>query len=319
MSRLIKNTTILAKIETTYGTDSIPTGAANAILVSECSINHVYNNVARNLIRSFLGASEELVGTKYIEISFKVELQNGGTAGTAPAWGPLLRACAFAEATLATPSRVEYTPVSTSFESLSMYYYMDGVLHKALGCLGTVDFGLGIGERAEMTFKFVGIDAGATAAAPSGVSYTGFKTPMVVTKNNVSQFLIGCTYAAGALSAGTAYVSRGLTFSANNAVQFTPLIGAETVDLTDRQATGALSLDLTAAQEVTLRADIAANTLTSVGMKLGATAGYAVMVYLPTCQRINPKYEDVNGKLMVAMDLRLVPSAGNDEMRIVLL
>ena len=39
MSRLIRNTAILAKIETAYGVDAAPTGAANALLVSNLSIN----------------------------------------------------------------------------------------------------------------------------------------------------------------------------------------------------------------------------------------------------------------------------------------
>ena len=80
MSRYTRNTTILAKAESSYGVDIIPTGAANAILVSEADFNANYNNVSRNLIRSFMGASEELDGTKHNAMNFSVELQGGGTA-----------------------------------------------------------------------------------------------------------------------------------------------------------------------------------------------------------------------------------------------
>ena len=90
MSRYTRNTTILAKIEGSYAVDSVPTGAANAILVSEAEIVHNYNNVDRNLLRPFMGASEQLVGTKHNSLNFSVELQGGGTAGTAPALDPLL-------------------------------------------------------------------------------------------------------------------------------------------------------------------------------------------------------------------------------------
>lgn len=38
MTRLVRKTAILAKIETTYGTDAVPTGIANAILISNQSI-----------------------------------------------------------------------------------------------------------------------------------------------------------------------------------------------------------------------------------------------------------------------------------------
>jgi len=111
MPRLIRKTAILAKIETTYGVDSTPTGAANAILISNASFNIDYSNVSRDLIRPFLGGSEELAGTRFARAQFDVEWANSGTAGTAPAWGPLLRACGFAEASLSTPVRVEYTPI----------------------------------------------------------------------------------------------------------------------------------------------------------------------------------------------------------------
>lgn len=319
MPRYMRNTTILAKVETTYGTDAVPTGAANAILVSDVSIDPINDNVDRNLMRPFMGASEQLVGNKHLEISMTVELQNGGTAGTAPAWGPLLRACGFAEAALLTPGRVEYTPVSTGFESASIYYYTDGVLYKALGARGTVDFDLGVGNRPVMKLKFWAIDGGPSAATPSGVSFAGFKAPVAVTQANVSQFLLGCTYATGALSAGTAYTSRGLTFNLGADVKYIPTLGGQSVDITDRAATGHMTLDLDAAAEVTMKTAIDANTLTSIGMVLGATTGYKTLVYLPTVQRTNPKYEDVEGRVMLGMDLRLTPSAGNDEIKVVML
>jgi hypothetical protein len=319
MARYIRNTTVLAKIENTYGTDAVPTGAANAILVSDVSINPIADNVARDLIRPFMGASEELIGNKHIELDMTVELQNGGTAGTAPSWGPLLRACGFAEAALLTPSRVEYTPVSTGFEGVSIYYYLDGVVYKALGCRGSVDFGLGIGERPTMKFKFVGVDGGIAAGTPSGVVYTGFKTPLAVTQSNVSQFLLGCTYAIGVLSGGIAHTSRGLEFSLGADVKYIPTLGGQSADIVNRNATGKLTLDLDAAAEVTMKTAIDANTLTSIGMVLGSVAGLKTCVFLPTCQRTNPKTEDVDGRAMMGMDLRLVPSAGNDEIRIIML
>lgn len=319
MSRYIRNTTVLIKIEGTYGTDAVPTGAANAILVSDVSINPVTDNVKRDLIRTWMGASEELIGNKHIEIDMTVELQNGGTAGAAPAWGPLIRACGFAEALLTVPARVEYTPVSAGFEGVSIYYYMDGVLHKAIGCRGTVDFDESVGVRPVMKFKFLGVDAGVSAATPSGVSFTGFKTPVVVTEDNVSQFLLGCTYAAGVLSAGTAHTSRGLTFNIGGDVKYVPTLGGQSVDITNREGTGKITLDLSAADEVTMKDAITANTLTSIGMVLGLTAGYKVLTFLPACQRTNPKTEEVDGRAMLAMDLRLIPLVGNDEIRLVLL
>ncbi|MDX9792002.1 MAG: phage tail tube protein [Kiritimatiellia bacterium] len=314
----MRNTTLLAKVETGYGVDIVPTGAANAMLVSDVTITHTYANVGRDLIRSFMGGSEELVGTKHVSIECTVELQGSGTAGTAPAWGPLLRACGFAESDLTTPDRIEYDPVSTAFESVSIYYYMDGALHKALGCRGNVEINAAIGDRPTLKFSLLGIDAGVTAATPSGVSYADFKTPLVVTDANVAEFLMGCTYATGAFSGGSAVCSRGLTLNVGNDVQYIQTL-CEGVDIVSRAATGSLSLDLAAAAEVTAMAAVEANTLSSIGMRLGTSAGYITRIFVPYAQRTNPKYEDVSGRAHVAFDLRCVPGAtGNDEIKIIL-
>ena len=98
MSLLFRLRNILAKIESTYGTDPTPTGSANAILCSEMDIEPIAGGtVPRNLIRSYLGNSEQLPTAVYARMTMTVEIAGSGTAGTAAAWGPLLRACGYAE------------------------------------------------------------------------------------------------------------------------------------------------------------------------------------------------------------------------------
>lgn len=322
MPRLLKKTAILAKVETTYGTDSAPTGAANAILISNASYEITYNNVNRDLIRPFLGGSDQLTGTRYVKMNFEVEFANSGTAGTAPAWGPLLRACGFAESSLATPARVEYTPVSATFTSLTIYYHLDGVLRKALGCYGTADLDLGADNRPVWKFQFWGLDGGLTATADPTVTLTAFKTPQVVTVNNSGTVTLGGTYSAGVVTGGTAYPSRGLQLSLGNDVQNISLLGTggQRISLVNREVTGSIQLDLTAAQEVSFRTDINNNTTTSLSMTHGTGAGVGMIVTAPQVQRINPKDVDFNSEMEVALDLRFTPTtAGNDELRIVAL
>ena len=87
MPRYIRNTVLAAKIETTYGTDSTPTVGANALLISDVTITPLNaQNVPRNLVRPYMGASESLIGPASVQCSFSVELQSSGTAGTAPSW-----------------------------------------------------------------------------------------------------------------------------------------------------------------------------------------------------------------------------------------
>lgn len=317
MSRLMRKTAILAKIESTYGTDPTPTGAANAILISNQSIVPLNaQNVDRAVVREYLGGSEQLVGITYKSAAFDVELAGSGAAGTAPAYGPLLRACGLAE-TISAGNRVEYDPISASFESVTLYYYDDGVLHKLLGCRGSFKLGLGVGNRPTISFNFIGIDGGETEAANPTQTLTAWITPKVITNPNTADLTLGCTITTGTLSGGTAYPSKGIEIDSGIAVNHNPLLGGETVELSDRNVTGKISLDLTAAQEVTLMATVRANTTQSLGLTHGTAAGGIIVVYSPAVQLINPAPEDSNGIRMTGFDTRHIPSSGNDELKIV--
>jgi hypothetical protein len=320
MSRYIRKTAILSKIEAVYGTDAVPTGSSNALLVSNCTVNPLNaNNVKRDLVRPYFGGSEELVGTAFKEVSFDVELVGSGTAGTAPAWGPLLRAAGMAE-TVTAATRVDYLPLTDSPESATIYYYLDGLLYSLLGARGTFTCKLDVGGRPLLSFKFTGIDGGETASANPTVDLTSWKTPRVVTSANSGSVTIGATHSAiGApeLTGGTAYTSQGLELDIGNTVSFIPLLGNESVDITDRETTGKLTLDLSAADEVTFMGDVRGATLQSVGLVHGVTAGLKVLVFAPSVQFINPSKQDVSGRAMSAFDLRALPVAGNDELRIV--
>lgn len=316
MPRYVRNTAILAKIETNYGTDSTPTGAANAMLISDLTVNPFNaQNVPRNLIRGYMGGSEQLVGNGFVECTFTIEMAGAGTAGNAPAWGPLLRACGFAE-TVSTGTRVEYSPISTSLESVSIYYHDDGLLHKVIGARGSFDLKAVVSDRPTLQFKMIGLDGGVTATANPTAVTTAFVTPKVVTDAYTSDMIIGGTYTTGTLGAGTTYVSGGLEVSLNAAVQFTPLVGSEQVLLTNREPSGKVMLDATAAQEATLSTSLKANTLMSVGLTHGTAAGNTVVLFGPYGQLINWRKEEKNGLRMIGYDVRFVPSTGNDEFKI---
>jgi len=316
-NRLVRKTAILLKLETTYGVDPTPTGAANAQAVSNLRINPLNaQNVNRDLIRDYLGSSEELVGTAYVEMDFEVELQGSGSLGVAPAWGAALRACGFGEVITAS-ARVDYTPVTDSIESATIYWYDDGVLHKGFGGRGSVEVSAGVGEIPKLKFKFILLDGGISTATNPSTTLTGWKQPKVITDGNTGDLIFGGTYSAGAITGGTPYPSRGLSLNVANAVNFTPLLGGETVDLTQRDITGSIQLDLTAAQEVAFMAAVKANTLNTLSVLHGLTDGYKVLVHAPSFQMVSPSKEEVNAKRLIGYSIRCVPVSGNDELRIV--
>ena len=320
-NRLIRNTAILLKTETTYndGTTT-PAGASDALLVSNLSINPLNaQNVDRDIIRPYLGGSEQLLGTRYVELGFDLELAGSGTVATAPPWAAALLSCGFAQ-TLTSTIRADYTPISTAFPSATIYWYDDGVLHVARGCRGTAQVNMRVGERPVMSMRFTGIYTTPTAASNPSVTLTAWKTPQVVTDANTQDTTFGGTHNASvapAITGGTIYPSQGIEIDVGNSVNFTPLLGGETVDITQRTVTGRITLDLTAAQEVTLIDAVEDGTLQSLGLIHGTVANQKVMLWMPSVQLTNAQKADLNGKRLVSFDLRVLPSSGNDELRIV--
>jgi hypothetical protein len=255
-----------------------------------------------------------------VKISFDALMAGSGTAATAPAWGQLLLGCGVAETTgLLTPNRVEYSPITDLLKTVTIYYYDDGILHKALGSFGNAKLSMKSGEAPKWTFEFVGIDGIPTAAANATAVLTAWKMPPVVTKANVTDINLGCTYAAGVLTGGTSYNSTGLTLDFGNTVSFNPMLGLEQVILSDRNLKGTIELDLTAAQEVTFITNVKANLFQSLGFVVGTTTGNKMMHYLPSVQMLNPKKVDFNGQRLIGFDLAPIPVAGNDDIRIICL
>lgn len=319
-NRLIRNTSILLKQETVYGTDAVPAGATDALLVSNLSITPFNaQNVDRDIIRPFLGASEQLVGTKYVQMGFDLELTGPTAVATAPAWGPSLMACGVAQV-LTSTIRADYVPISTAFPSVTIYWNDDGVRHAAVGCRGNVVFKLGINQRPVMSFSFTGLYRTPVVAANPSVTLTAFTVPQIVTDANTGDITLGGTHATGtapAIVGGTLFPSQGIEIDMGNKVDFNALLGGETVDLTQRGVTAKVMFDLDAPQEVAAYTAVEANSLASIGLQHGTVANQKVLLWMPSVQRINPSKGEANGKRLVGFDLRAVPVVGNDEIRIV--
>ena len=320
MPRRIKNTVVTAKVETTPGLDALPTGAANAVLVSEVSVTPLdAQSIDRALIRGYFGGSEQLVGPGSVKLSYSVELAGSGAAATPPAWGQLLLGCAAAEGVLTTPARVEYTPVSTGLKTITQYYYDDGLVHKLTSSMGNCTLSAKVGERPMLRFEWTGLDGGIVVAPNPTGTFTPWKKPVSMTKANVIDITLGATYAAGALTGGTIYNSTGLELNFGNVVNFRALLSSEVVDISDRQSTATMEVELSAAQEAALMDDVKANVTRSLAFTIGTATGNKVIVFAPSVQLTNPRKSELNGNRLIGFDLRLVPVNGNDEWRFVCL
>lgn len=319
MSRQTKDSVLLLKVETTKGVDAAPTGATDAMLVSNIDITPLEaTNVDRELIRSYYGASEQLVGTANVRISFRMEFSRANVAGTTMRWDNALRCCMFARVAGSSPTRSEYNPVSNAGDTATIYYYDDGVLHKLLGAMGNAEFSFGIGERPTIQYTFWGIDGGlATAANVVPVYAPVFRTPQVVTDQNSGGVFVGSTYAAGAITGGTEYPGLGIqSLNLGNSVQYMPELGGDEIDVNDRSVTGSVAFNLTPAQEITFMNRVRNNQLLSMSWlhHSDGSGGFLLGVFMPAVQFINPSKIDRNGRRYIGFDFRAVPVNGNDEL-----
>lgn len=159
---------ILAKIEPTYGTDSVPTASANAILCSQPDIEIMGRRAERPAFAGFYGKLAPINAGEGIKISFSVEVRGAGVVpSTPPRIGALIRACNFTETIDATPGSEfsKYDPNSAeNGESVTIYFYRDGVLHKVLGCVGTFKIDAQLNEPGKIQFEFTGLYAGTHAS-----------------------------------------------------------------------------------------------------------------------------------------------------------
>ena len=312
-NRFLENVALLAKVETTQNEDAVPTAADNAMLIDQMEIIPLEaENIDRNLLREYFGGSEQLQGTVVKRIKFGVEMAGAGTAGAVPPWFALLQMCGMAvtDETVYASAQPD-TPAAQRAGSL--YAFDSGVRHRMIGTKGNARINLMINTKPRLEFDMLSLYSAPTAVAVPTTTLTTWKKPEAVTQQNTADLLLGCTYAAAALSSGTAYPSRGLSIDLGNTVNFSSLLGEENVDIDGRDVTGAVELSLTAAQEVSFAASVLANTTQSFGLEHGSTAGYIVGVYMPAVQLVNYRHGALNKRRLMNYDLRILPSAGNDD------
>jgi hypothetical protein len=304
MPLIARRKVLLAKIEVTYGTDPTPDGTNNAILARNINLTPLEQIVApRQIVQSYLGNSDELIAASYVRLDFEVEMAGGGAAGTAPKYGPLLRACAMSETTSAGVD-VQYKPISTTHESITLYFYVDGRLHKLLGARGTVGLRMGRLGDPVFAFSFTGLYAAVTDAANASPTLTGFQTPLPVNNTNTTSFALH-SYSG---------VLDNLSIDLNNQVVYRHLVGAETVIIPDRGPRGSVMMESVLVATKDWWTIARAGTLSTLSILQGTTAGNKVQIDAPKVQITQPRESEQDGVQMITLGLLLKPSSGNDEL-----
>lgn len=309
MALLLRKRLILIETEATYGTDPSPDGT-DAVLVRDLNITPLQSDVvSRDLVRPYLGASEQLLANTRVECTFSVELAGSGTRGTAPAYGKALKACGLSETVVATTS-VTYAPVSASFSSVTIHYNIDGVLHKVTGARGTFTLNGAVGQIPTIDFTFTGIYNTPTDTAAPTPTYANQATPVIFKNGNTTNFQL-LSY-SGCL--------QSVSFDIGNSLVYRELVGCtkETL-LTDRRSTGSVTLEaVTMAAKNYFTAALTDASLGNLLFQHGQTNGNIVNFASTKIDIGDVSYGDQDGIAMLTIPYTAVPStAGNDEFSIV--
>lgn len=387
-----KQRLVLVKTEgSNYGTDSSPDGSNALFINDDIQLTPLAGDVTqRRVIRPYMGAYEGLISNTQVGISFSVELAGSGTAGTAPRYADLLRACRTSQtsngaavtgsatagsagsitlaagtssennfyngqiititsgtgsgstgvitayngttkAATVVPFGASFTPAAssgysigawTAFKpisnidgvadtSVTIYYNIDGVQHKLLGCRGNVALNANLGEIPSLQFTMTGVYVTPTDTAQSTytLAYTNQAVPLVFRDDNVKGFRFF----------GRSGCLQMVSFDFGNQIVYRERIGcAKRVDLIDAQASGQVMMEATtmAAFNPFTQA-LTEGSYGTLSFVHGTTAGNRCALVVPQCDLGNPSYSTDNGVEMINLPFTAPPAVANDDFYLV--
>lgn len=313
MAKLYRKRTILVKAEATYGVEPSPAPAGtDACQVRNLEISPVESEVLnRDLVRTYLGSSPQLLANTRVQLTFEVEYAGSGAAGTAPRYGSLLQACGFVQVEVASTS-VTYAPLSASFKSATIYYSTDGVRHKVIGCRGTFSLNLTANQIPVINFTMTGQYVAPTDTADPTPTFTNQATPKIFNDTNTTSFT---------LFSETDLPLQSCQLDVGNEIAYSELVNSnKEIMLVNRASSGSLVIEMPTLASHDFFADAVASTTGNLSIVHGATAGN-IITLASAANAVslgNPTYSEDNGVVMLNLPYTLVPStAGNDEFTLV--
>ena len=301
---------VLAKIESTYGTDSVPVVGTDAIAVGNPQFTTDAAMVERDqILRDSISQLSAIIGRKLARLTFFCEIKGSGTAGTAPRLGVLLRACGLAATTVAATS-VTYAPINSAFESCTIYWFDGSKKHIMTGCYGTVRIVEEVGQFGRFEFTMTGVwNLPTDLALPSGAVFD----------STLPQPVINLGLQIGAYAPVAATLNIDLGVAVGERPDFNAAEGLRGLQITGRACRG--SIDPESVTEATHAFYGNFKNATQVALSgnlIGATAGNKVAITSPKVQYEAPAPAERNQIRTYNLPIRLLPStdALSDEISI---
>jgi hypothetical protein len=303
MPILTQTALVMAKVETTAGTDAAPTPAANAFLVVDPVFSVNPTVLDRNFAKPDFSTYASVVGRKLASVTFNVPMSGSGIAATSPSWAQLFAGCSMVETTGTAPASKVWTPITANPKTLTIYVYYDGLLHKMVGCMGTFSINAEAGNFGMASFTFTG-----GYVTPIASTFPTTAVLQDVTPSQVE--LANLAYGGDASLVVNAFTME----MANNIVPRSDVNSANGfrgVRISGRNPTGGIDPETEVTQS--FWSSMETSALAAFSMRIGTVAGNLVRVTAPKSQIVGVGYGDRDGLRNYDLSLAFRRNAGNDE------
>lgn len=310
MAKKYDRKVILNKIEGVEGTDSAPVVATDAILTRNYQPNVLEMDTrTRPLELPYFGARPEVPVMLRRGATFEIDMAGSGTAGTAAAWQTMNRICGFAAPTIVASTSATQAPITDAIPSASHWAYIDNLLLKTVGARASMGIRVEDDEFPFFTYTLLGSAPQTLAeeAAPGNPVLTAYKDPLLATQGNTTFQLDGY-----------ALPLRRLELDENADLQFRSLIGvSDRTNIRGRRWAGRILGELPDLSAKDYFTKVRAGTTMALSLVHGVTAGNIVEITAPKVQITGIDVPEEQGVAMVALDVILLPNAGNDEISLI--
>lgn len=302
------------------GTGVLAMTAADAVLVgTDVELTPVAGDtVDRELLRPNFGNSQEYNVNVHQTLAFSVDLAaKAGFAfpvamGDAPPWGILMRACGMAEVTTngakATGS-IAYSPTNGDSNRVTLAVQMDGVQHRLAHALGTWTLEFAANAVPRLRYTFTGLYADPTdTPLVNNPSVAAWGDPVLPSDDNTPTFSL---HGAGDLAL------QSLSLDYGNEVQYLEAIGAGgEIAITDRKPSGSLTIRAPSVADFAAVKKAKESAAGALSVVHGPAAGAQIKIDCPKLSLSSPTYSEDRGLAMLQANVRPLPSAGSDEIKI---
>lgn len=317
---IIQRRHIAVKIETTEGTDAVPTDTDVIAPAYDIEYTPTFEMFEREILQASFSRLTQIAGERSAVISFAVELKgaNGAVDAVAGHLSAPLKACGMAETVNAT-TNVTYAPASSfgtnnsvTIEIRTSTVGTEAQSTKILGARGTFSIEATKGDVILVRFEFTG-----KYVEPTTVSVSQFVTP---SPGATPLAFLNAAFSYDAVSTlkiQNATLDIGNTVSLRNDVNDAE--GNRSAIIVARSPVGSIDpeLDLTTIFNSYNR--LTSETEGILTYTLNGGTGNTVVVTAPKVQIVNIAQGDRDGLRIQTLDLQLSQSvaAGDDELTIV--